>query len=181
MPTIYQTATSLDGYIADPQHSLAWLFQFPDPPEDGFTDFLAGVGAIAMGSSTYEWLLANHVNTDPPHPWPHEQPTWVFTRRSLPTVSGADVRFVSGDVAPVHEAMLATASGRDIWIAGGGDLAGQFHDRGLLDQVVVTIAAVTLGAGAPLLPRAITTPPLRLRSAVRRSDAFAELHYDVVR
>jgi dihydrofolate reductase len=49
--------------------------------------------------------------------------------------------------------MVRAAAGRNVWIVGGGDLAGQFADAGLLDEVLVTIAPVTLGAGAPLLPR----------------------------
>ena len=51
--------------------------------------------------------------------------------------------------------MVAAARGKNVWIVGGGDLAGQFADAGLLDEVLVTIAPVTLGAGAPLLPRRI--------------------------
>ena len=46
-------------------------------------------------------------------------------------------------------------------------------------ELIVTIASVTLGAGAPLLPRAITTPPLRLVSVSRWSDGFAQLRYQL--
>jgi dihydrofolate reductase len=103
----------------------------------------------------------------------------VFTTRTLPAVPGADVRFVRGDVEPIHREMAAAASGKNVWIAGGGDLVGQFHDRGLLDEIVVTVAPVTLGAGAPLLPRRITTPPLRLVSCRVYATVFAQLTYEV--
>ena len=66
---------------------------------------------------------------------------------------GADIRFTQAEVPDVHAEMVAAAGDRDVWIVGGGDLAGQFADRGLLDEVVVSIAPVTLGSGAPLLPR----------------------------
>jgi dihydrofolate reductase len=56
---------------------------------------------------------------------------------------------------------------------------GQFHDNGLLDEVIVTIAAVTLGGGAPLLPREIVTPPMKLRSATMLTAGFAQLRFDV--
>jgi len=180
--TQYYTASSLDGFIADPNHSLDWLFQFSEEPTDDYAEFIADVGAIAMGSSTYGWVL-DHIRSDAerPQPWPYRQPTWVFTSRTLPSVEGADIRFVSGDVARVHAEMLAAASGKNVWIAGGGDLAGQFYDRGLLDELIVTIASVTLGAGMPLLPRSIVTPPLRLVSTRAYGTAFAQLRYEIQR
>lgn len=182
MKTQYYTAASLDGFVADADHSLEWLFQFGDPEGGDFSAFMRDVGAVAMGSSTYEWLLKHHVYADPegPKPWPYEVPSWVFSTRTLRRVEGAaDVHFVRGDVRPVHAAMVEAAGGRNLWIVGGGDLAGQFHDHGLLDEVIVTIASVTLGRGAPLLPRRIVTPPLRLVSARAMGPGFAELRYEV--
>ena len=72
--------------------------------------------------------------------------------------------------------MVAAAGGRNVWIVGGGDLAGQFADVGLLDEVIVYIAPVTLGAGAPLLPRRLE---LRLEELERNVD-FACARYAVV-
>lgn len=178
--TQYYTAATLDGFIAGPDHSLDWLFQFGTQATDDFPEFMGNVGALAMGSATYEWILAHLIEPGADHaqPWPYTQPAWVFTTRSLPPVPGADVRFVRGDVGPVHQAMLAAAAGRNVWLVGGGDLVGQFHDRGLLDEIIVTIAPVTLGAGKPLLPRAITTPPMRLLAA-QVYGPFAQLRYAV--
>lgn len=183
MKTQYYTAASLDGFIADPRNSLDWLFQFGKVEDTDYPDFIRDVGALAMGSTTYEWLLAHEIyaDADRPRPWPYQQPTWVFTSRPLPTVEGADIRFASGDVRPVHRQMVTAAGGKNVWIVGGGELAGQFYDHGLLDELIVTIASVTLGSGAPLLPRAITTPPLRLLSVTAWGDAFAQLRYEVPR
>ena len=86
-----------------------------------------------------------------------------------------------GDVRPVHEAMVKEAGGKNVWIVGGGELAGRFYDHGLLDELFVQIGSVTLGAGKPLLPRAITSPPFRLISARAVGTGFAELHYEVPR
>jgi dihydrofolate reductase len=86
---------------------------------------------------------------------------------------------VSGDVAPVHDEMLRVADGRNIWLVGGGDLVGQFHDQGLLDEVIIGIASVTLGSGAPLLPRRIVTPPLQLLGATPYGADFVMLRYAV--
>lgn len=179
--TQYYTAASLDGFIAGPGHSLDWLFQFGEAATDDYPAFIADVGAVAMGSSTYEWMLEHAIHPDSadPQPWPYEQPAWVFSTRTLRGIPGADIRFVSGDVGPVHRDMMSAAAGRNVWLVGGGDLVGQFQDQGLLDELIVTIASVTLGAGAPLLPRAITSPPLRLISATTYGTAFAQLRYEV--
>jgi dihydrofolate reductase len=181
MKTQYYTASSLDGFIADERNSLDWLFQFGDGPGEDYAAFMAGVGAVAMGSTTYEWILSHLAATGASgsQPWPYELPVWVFTSRELPRVEGADLRFVRGDVRPVHRDMAAAAGGKNVWIAGGGDLVGQFFDHGLLDELIIGIASVTLGAGAPLLPRRIVTPPLRLVSAVAQGTAFVQLTYEV--
>ena len=183
MKTQYYTAASLDGFIADPQNSLDWLFQFGEEEESDYPDFIRDVGSIAMGSTTYEWILEHHIrpDADRPQAWAYQQPTWVFTSRSLPVIPGMDIRFVKGDVRSVHRGMVEAAGGKNVWIVGGGELVGQFHDHGLLDEVIVTIASVTLGGGAPLLPRRITTPPLRLLSATAHGEAFAQLRYAVRR
>ncbi len=182
MKAIYYTAVSLDGYIADPDHSLDWLFQFGDGDESSFPTFIRDVGAIAMGSGTYEWLLRNHVYQDPaaPKAWPQEQPTWVFTSRSLRVVPGADVRFVRGDVAPVHAEMREAAAGKNLWVAGGGDLAAQFHDQGLLDEIIVTIAPVILTSGSRLFTRRIVKPPLKLLAVRPHPSGLTEMHLEVL-
>jgi dihydrofolate reductase len=169
--TVYFTATTLDGYLADERDSLHWLFKQDHDPDGPMSPnaFTERVGAICMGATTYAWLLA-HVES-----WPYEQPCWVFTHRDLGDASG-DVRFVQGDVRPVHEEMVGAADDRDVWVMGGGDLAAQFAECGLLEQVLVSVAPVTLGAGRPLLPR-----PFDLRLVdVERNRAFACLTYEVV-
>jgi dihydrofolate reductase len=178
----YYTASSLDGFIADQDNSLGWLLQFGDgsEPDTGYAEFIAGVGALAMGSTTYEWVHRELGLADRPEAWPYAQPTWVFSSRDLPPTAGADLRFVSGDVRDVVADQQAAAGGRNIWIVGGGDLAGQYADAGLLNEIIVDVAPVTLGAGAPLLPRRIAVPPrLRLVEARANGGVFARLRYAV--
>jgi dihydrofolate reductase len=183
MKTQYFTATSLDGYIATEDDSIDWLFPLGDINDTGYSKFIAHVGALAMGSSTYEWMLrhAEKVSEEAGSPWPYSQPTWVFTHRELPIFANADVRFTSGDVRPVHAEMLAAAAGKNLWVVGGGDLAGQFHDAGLLDEVFVQVASVTLGRGKPLFPRRVTSPPWKLLSVRQVGSGFVELHYELPR
>src|ERR1700716_1531707 len=96
------TASSLDGSLADPNDSLEWLFPLGNIEDTSYATFIRDVGALAMGSATYEWMLRHVVSPDAarPQPWPYEQPVWVFTSRALPTVPGADIRFARGDVRP---------------------------------------------------------------------------------
>ena len=172
MATVYYTASSVDGFIADPENSLSWLLSrdVDRTGAMGYDAFLEGVGALAMGSTTYRWLREHEQQ------WPYTLPCWVFSSRDLELPAGADVRRVT-DVPAVHAEMVAAAAGRDVWLVGGGDLVGQFADRGLLDEVWVQYAPVSLGAGAPLLPRRLE---LRLEDVARNRD-FACARYAVVR
>ena len=181
MKTVYYTATSVDGYIADERSSLGWLFQFsadPGESDEGYETFVADVGAVVMGSSTYEWILAEEIKDDPGR-WPYAQPTWVFSSRDLRGIPGADIRFVRGPVEPVHAEIAALLpEGKDLWLAGGGELVGLFLDAGLVDEIRLGVAPVFLGGGAPLLPRRLVTPPLVLEEC-RQAGPFVQLRYRV--
>jgi dihydrofolate reductase len=183
MRTQYFTASSLDGFIATEDDSLEWLFPLGDVNDTGYSEFIAEVGALAMGAATYEWMLrhAEKVARETGSAWPYSQPTWVFTHRALPILTGANIRLTQGDVRPVHGEMAAAAQGRNIWIVGGGDLAGQFHDAGLLDEAFIQVGSVTLGSGKPLFPRRVTNPPWKLLSVRQVGTGFAELHYELPR
>src|SRR5687768_8927881 len=100
MRTQYYTAASLDGFIATEDDSLDWLFPLGDIHDSSYPEFIAEVGALAMGSSTYEWMQRNadKVIAEVGSPWPYTQPAWVFTHRSLVPIEGADIRFVQEDV-----------------------------------------------------------------------------------
>lgn len=181
MKTQYYTASSLDGFLATEEDSLDWLFPLGDLEHSSYPEFIANVGALAMGAATYEWLLRNAetVAAETGSPWPYTQPAWVFTHRTLPTLVEADVRFVQGDVRAVHAAMRAVAGERNIWIVGGGDLAGQFHDAGLLDELIIQLGSATLGRGKPLFPRRVLSPTLQLVSVQQMGTGMVELRYQV--
>jgi dihydrofolate reductase len=176
--TQYFTATSVDGFIADEHHCLDWLLEIPRG-DDRFGPFFARVGAFVMGANSYQWMLDHENVLEEPRKWRTwygEVPCWVFTHRALPHVAGADITFVRGEVRPVHEAMINAAGGKNIWLTGGGELVGTFADHGLLDEVILDVAPVTLGAGAPLLPRRLLSARLRLID-VEQVGRFAHLTY----
>ncbi|MEU4559151.1 dihydrofolate reductase family protein [Actinoplanes sp. NPDC023936] len=181
MKTQYYTATTIDGFIADEHNSLDWLFEVDQGGENPFAEFFAGIGAFAMGSTTYEWILKYEGALEHPEKWlePYgDTPAWVFSSRELPAIPGANLHFVRGEVAPVHAEMVAAAQGKNIWLVGGGELVGQFADEGLLDEVILGVAPVSLGKGAPVLPRRITSARFTLTGA-RPIGQFAYLTYDV--
>ncbi len=176
MTTIYYTAMTLDGFIADEQDSLAWLF-VQDQDLQGplnYDEFFAGIGALVMGSTTYEWLMGHMARTG--EPWPYTIPAWVLTHRDLPLVDKTYVRSFSGDVVDLYPLLREAAGDKDVWVVGGGDLAGQFADAGLLDEVITYIAPVTLGSGRPVLPRRLE---LRLEET-HPNKAFVTARFSVV-
>lgn len=181
MKTQYYTATSLDGFIATEDDSLEWLFPLGDLATSSYPAFIAEVGALAMGATTYEWMLCNAdaVVAEAGSPWPYTQPAWIFTHRELPKIEGADIRFVSGNVRQIHAEMRAVAGDKNIWIVGGGDLAGQFHDAGLLDELILQVGSVTLGKGRPLFPRRVLSPVLNLTAVRQMGGSMVELRYEV--
>lgn len=181
--TVFNTACTIDGYIADEHDGLDWLFAVPgaDDAESAFAGFLDGIGAIVMGSTTYRWLLEHEQLLEHPERWSAtygDRPTVVLSTGDLPVVPGAPISVRSGDVASLWPSLSQAAAGRDVWIVGGGDLAGQFADAGLLDEIRLSVAPASLGSGRPLLPRRLGPDRLRLRTATAAGQ-FAELVYDV--
>ena len=182
---VYYTASTLNGFLADEENSLSWLFAVESEGTPDLATQLGDVGADVMGSTTYEWVLREERLLEQPVRWQEldylgDRPAFVFTSRDLPRPDGADVRFLRGSVADALPEIAAAANGRDVWLLGGGDLAGQFWEAGALDEIQVSFAPATLPGGAPLLPRRIGPDALRLRRA-ERFGQFAHLTYDVVR
>jgi dihydrofolate reductase len=149
--TQYYVAASLDGFIAEADGGLQWLFDAADDPSTGedtdYNAFYEQVTAIAVGATTYEIILGHD------RPWDYSgRPTWVFTHRELPVPEGADVRFVAGSPADHIADMRAAAGDGNLWVLGGGELASQFAEAGLLDELIVTYVP---GTGIGLFARRI--------------------------
>jgi dihydrofolate reductase len=169
----YYVAATIDGFIADPDGGLDWLTSMEGGAEDSYERFLPTVGALAMGATTYEWML-DHISE-----WPYdEQPTRVFTHRELRAFEGADIRFVSGPPADQLEELRAAAGDRNVWVVGGGDLASQFADAGLLDDLILTVTPTVLGEGIPLFARPLRGRP-RLTGTREFASGMVELRYEL--
>lgn len=183
---IFDTATTLNGFLADEHHSLEWLFAVEggDAPTEEL--YPSDARVLVEGSHTYEWVLKHERLLENPERWGElygDKVTFVFTSRDLPVPAGADVRFlrdgVTDALAEIRAAAKATGSPQ-VWIVGGGDLVGQFYDAGALDRISLSVAPATLSGGAPLLPRRIDPAHLRLLNA-RTVGQFGRLEYEVVK
>ena len=177
MSVQYYAATSLDGYIARPDGSIDWLQSYgadadlgPGPMSDGSYDaFYAGVGAVVMGSKTYEYVH-EHASS-----WPYDVPSFVFSSRDLETLPG-DIRVVSGEVTAVHRDAVDAAGDKNVWLVGGGNLASQWVAEGLIDEIIVTLVPAVIGEGLPLFAKGIPGE-LRLVSSRAHENGMVELRY----
>jgi dihydrofolate reductase len=171
----YFVASSLDGYIATADDGLDWLLQFDgfDGGKESYDAFMAEVGCIVMGGGTYAWLMEH----EPGH-WPSPTtPCWVFTHHELAAPPDADITFVRGPVTEFAADLKDAAGGRNVWVVGGGVLAAQFADAGLLSELILSVIPVVLGSGKPLLPLAGPTAPLELFASRTFGRGVVELRY----
>lgn len=183
---VYLTATTLDGYLADEQDSLDWLFVVDGGQESlaETEEFTGGVGVMVEGCSTYLWLVEHEDLLAHPEKWQEfhgPRRTYVFTSRpdEMPRIPGADITFVSGPVADLLPDLRAAADGKDVWVVGGGDLAAQFAAAGALDELHVSIAPVLLGAGKPLFTGRWESDRLHLVSC-HATGQFVQARYRLV-
>jgi dihydrofolate reductase len=178
---IYNTASTLNGFIADSNNNLRWLFDVEHDESDAHETFMRDISVLVEGSTTYEWVLREQDLLAQPGQWQHfygDRPTFVFTTRTLPVPDDADVCFVRGTVANALPQLREAATEGNIWVVGGGDLAGQFLDIDALDEIQVSIAPVVLETGAPLLPRRVESARLRLSNMQKRGQ-FVHITYGV--
>ncbi len=179
---VYCTASTLDGFLADDADGLEWLLTVPGAEGAGaFATFLDSVGTLVMGSTTFDWVYRHERLDENPERWHAayaERPAFVFSSREVAPVAGADIRHLRGPVSSHLAEFEAAAAGRDVWIVGGGDLAGQFADIGRLDRIIVTYAPALLGSGRPLLPRRLDHTRLRVEDAAM-DGPFAQVTLSV--
>lgn len=173
---ILYIASSLDGYIARADGAVDWLDELPEQLEGqpegseegseedyGYGEFIANVGTVLMGRVTYEQVLTFGVD----YPYPGTA-GYVFSR----TRAGErdeNVEFVDGADIPGFIGRLNEASGKDIWLIGGGLLVREFVRRDLIDRIELFILPVILGEGIPLFPP--PTPQRNLKLVESRSYA----------
>lgn len=165
-------ASSVDGFIAGPDDDLSWLPPIPtEPGQDfGYGAFMAEVGALLMGRRTFDVVLGFGGE------WPYgERPVLVTTHRPLPSAP-ASVQAVSGSIDELIAKALAAADGRDVYIDGGA-LIRQALDAELIDELIVTVIPMILGAGLPLFAGAQQRHALELVEHTAYEGGLISLRY----
>lgn len=85
------------------------------------------------------------------------------------------MRLEAADVSDLHRELVAAAGGRNVWVVGGGDVASQFADAGLLEKLLLTVVPVVLGRGKPLFARRLPGRPMQLLGARSFDTGMVEL------
>lgn len=152
-------ATSVDGYIAEPNGNLKWL---TDPPAEtrhappyygedapaGYDEFTAEMSHLVMGRGTYEKVLSFDR-------WPYESLRVVVMSTTLPETEDDRIAVVSS-VTEARSALEADEASA-VYVD-GGQIVSEFLAADLIDTLTITRAPVILGMGLPLfhtLPREI--------------------------
>lgn len=166
---VYYVATSIDGFIADPAGDFSFFPVHPQTLESLFARYpetcpthLREALGVTQAPRRFDTVVMGHRTHAPAvraglsgGAYPHLRQI-VITHQPLPTPPGLET--MTGDIAG-QIARLKKEPGRDIWLCGGGDLAGQLID--LLDEIQLKINPVLLGAGIPLFRHGVRPRQLR--------------------
>lgn len=165
----YGVGMSLDGFIADSADGTDWMVG--DPGYDA-GPFFASIDTVLIGRRSYDVMLRHGARTYP------GLRTLVFSRALRPA-DYSEVTVVADDAAGCV-AQLRREPGKDIWLAGGGDLFRSLLQAGVVDSIEVGLSPVLLGGGRALLPPV----PDATRLALRHHEVFPSglivMRYDIV-
>lgn len=138
---VYSVACSLDGFIAGPKGEYDWIIQ--DPTMD-FGEIFGHFDTLVMGRNCYEFILREGRSAK-------EFGMKVFVASTtLDPAKHRDVT-IAGENLAAKIGELKRASGKDIWLFGGGATFRSLLDAGLVDRVEVSVIPVLLGDGIPLV------------------------------
>ena len=165
---ILQLAVSLDGFIEGPNGEYDWCFTDQDY---GMTDFLARVDSMLLGRKSYE--LTQSMGEAAMAPFSKLTPYIVST--TLTEVKEGAVLIKENAEEAVKE--LKKAQGKDIWLFGGASLTTSLFNAGLIDEFILAVHPVILGAGKPLFTNINNRTALKLKEATTYSSGLVMLTY----
>lgn len=172
--------SSLDGIIAKPDNSVSW-FETSSPYEKGVTgenpeEFLKTIDCYVMGSRTYE----HAVELSKSYGWAYgDKPTVVLTSRSLAS-DRENIKFYSGDLGKLIVEKLKPHY-KSVWVVGGSELVKAFIQRGLADEIRVSILPIILGEGLLFFDCVGREQALRLKNTTAYKNGMVELHYEIAK
>ncbi|MFC7813929.1 MULTISPECIES: dihydrofolate reductase family protein [unclassified Streptomyces] len=152
----------------------AWMFDTPDENRAELEQ-LAAAKAFIMGRNMF-----GPVRGAWDRPWngwwgddpPFHAPVFVLThhaREPRPMEGGTTFHFVTDGIASALARAREAAGDGDVQIQGGATTVNQYLAAGLIDELRLHIAPVTLGAGTRLFDG---VPPSRLEQVSSRSASL---------
>lgn len=173
---VVNRAMSLDGFIAGPGDEVGWISDLA--PQEESAKVAAATGAMLIGRRT--WDVGDRLEAEEPGStdYPFTGPMFVLTHRPL-SRPDPKVTILSGDIGDAVATALEAAGGKDLEIL-GADVAAQALRRGLVDEILVYLLPVVLGAGIPFSPAGSATVDLEPIDS-RRAGAATILRFRVRR
>ncbi len=139
-------ATSLDGYIADKNGGIDWLYSVPNPNKSdlGFNKFNEQIDAMVMGRNTFETVCGFDFD------WPYKIPVFVLSNslKEVPKDYQDKAYLVKGSMQEVTEQI--NKKGYSSLYIDGGATVQSFLKEDLIDDLIITTIPVILGEGIPL-------------------------------
>ena len=166
-------AASLDGYIASESGDLAWLNDAMAKDEDyGFEATERRTGAYVMGANTYREVSRMGGGGA-------RIPTYVVTHDPTLVTKG-NTELFTGDLGElVSRIRKSIPEDKDICLFGGGELVTEFVERGLIDELGVSVIPVLLGGGVPFFRRLGQWTKLELLECRHYASGIVLLNYRV--
>jgi dihydrofolate reductase len=178
MSVICHHEISLDGYIAGPDDSMDWAFDYGQPTSL-VDETMRRFGAIIAGRRWYELAKERWEGVDGMYGGEYDGPVFVLTHSPPEGDHDPRITFVTGGIEAVLDAALKAAGDRDVGVF-GSSLTIQCLDAGLLDEIVLHVAPVILGDGVRLFGEGGRRVELE-RLDVREAERLTDLRFRVVR
>lgn len=170
-------ATSIDGYIAKKNNDLDWLTTFNPPIDEieekdcGYSKFLSSVDVLVMGRNSYDVVSSFN-------PWPYEGKRVIVLSSTLTSVY-KQAELFKGEITQLIQ-KLHNEGIKHIYLDGGATIS-QFLNKGLVDQLIISIIPVVLGSGIPLFSNINNDKWCRLISSQAFSNGLVQLKYEAIK
>ncbi|MBB1285332.1 dihydrofolate reductase [Flavisolibacter sp. BT320] len=165
-------AISLDGYIAKPNDDLSFLKTVEKEGEDyGYAAFTSTIDTIILGRKTYDWVMRE---IGPSHYDNGERAVYVITRTQRPSVG--KTRFYTGDLAQLVQ-QLKSSEGKNIYCDGGAEVINELLKNDLVDEMIISVIPVLVGAGTRLFKDGRPEQVLELLGTKTFDTGLTQLHY----
>jgi dihydrofolate reductase len=163
---ILNLAMSLDGYIEGPNGEYDWCFTDQDY---GMTEFLGSTDAIFIGRKSYEMLMVAGPEMFAALKMYVFSNTLTHVEGNAEIITGADFK------TRVEE--IRNQPGANIWLFGGADLVSAFIAHNQINELLLSVHPVILGAGKPLFTDIKDRTDLILLGTEQFSSGLVQLKY----